>query len=611
MLCCQCGTTIDTNPTSMCTQCLTARVDVTEGIATQLTVHKCRGCERYLKPGWVACDLESPELLALCLKKVRGLSKVHLVDAQWIWTEPHSMRLKIKLTIQKEVVASAVLQQAFVCEFIIRNRQCEECAKQYTDGTWRSVVQVRQRVDHKRTFYYLEQLLLKNGAHSRALSIQSFKDGMDFFFAEKNEAQRFVGFLENAVPVRAKHSKKLVSMDNHSNVTNNKYTSLMVMAPLCKDDLVVLPPKLARQLGNICPLVLIERVTSLVHLVDPVTAERQFFDTEAYTKAESEFKALMSSPQLGEYVVLGCEPVLSPAEAAGGVGGSRKGGRLALVEVARASDLGCNDVRFSCYTHLGHLIRCGDTVLGYNLAVAERGEGDASMQHVTKRRALPDVVIVRKVHGAGSKKRGWALKKLEVDETWEGKTGTGPRKEALEAEKGQGDDYEVFLQQLETDKEMRRHVNLYKDESGARRQGATAGEGPHGMDGTPDGGVAADGGGTAATDQEAGKQADETGDGDEDDDDDEAVRLEELLTGLNVNDDEAARGFKVDHEDAQFLAGKFVFSQDGDQEDGEEEEEGGGGDAGKKKGGKSFKGRSAAASAAAYLADPSPPKFTF
>lgn len=63
----------------------------------------------------------------------------------------------------------------------------EECAKQYTDGTWKSVVQVRQRVDHKRTFYYLEQLLLKNGSHSRALSIQSFKDGMDFFFAEKNE----------------------------------------------------------------------------------------------------------------------------------------------------------------------------------------------------------------------------------------------------------------------------------------------------------------------------------------------------------------------------------------------------------------------------------------
>jgi hypothetical protein len=56
MLCCQCGSTIAPNPTSMCTQCLTARVDVTEGIATQVSsfrafallnnppmgIHRCR-----------------------------------------------------------------------------------------------------------------------------------------------------------------------------------------------------------------------------------------------------------------------------------------------------------------------------------------------------------------------------------------------------------------------------------------------------------------------------------------------------------------------------------------------------------------------------------------
>jgi len=47
--------------------------------------------------------------------------------------------------------------------------------------------QVRQRVDHKRTFFYLEQLLLKHSAHTKALSIQSFRDGMDFFFTRRNE----------------------------------------------------------------------------------------------------------------------------------------------------------------------------------------------------------------------------------------------------------------------------------------------------------------------------------------------------------------------------------------------------------------------------------------
>jgi nonsense-mediated mRNA decay protein 3 len=71
MLCCQCGAAIDHNPTSMCAQCLATRVDVTEGITTQLVVHRCRGCERWLKPGWVVAELESAELMAVCLKKVR------------------------------------------------------------------------------------------------------------------------------------------------------------------------------------------------------------------------------------------------------------------------------------------------------------------------------------------------------------------------------------------------------------------------------------------------------------------------------------------------------------------------------------------------------------
>ena len=62
---------------------------------------------RYLQPpaNWVACSLESRELLALCLRRLKGLSRVHMVDAGFVWTEPHSRRIKVKLTVQKEVRA--------------------------------------------------------------------------------------------------------------------------------------------------------------------------------------------------------------------------------------------------------------------------------------------------------------------------------------------------------------------------------------------------------------------------------------------------------------------------------------------------------------------------
>ena len=72
---------------------------------------------------------ESKELLSLCLKKLKGLSKVRLIDAGFIWTEPHSRRIKVKLTIQKEVYASTILQQVFIVEYVVSNQNCEDCTR--------------------------------------------------------------------------------------------------------------------------------------------------------------------------------------------------------------------------------------------------------------------------------------------------------------------------------------------------------------------------------------------------------------------------------------------------------------------------------------------------
>lgn len=93
----------------MCVNCIRNEVDITEGIPKQVHIHFCRNCERYLQPPgmWITAELESRELLTLCLKKLKGLNKVRLVDAGFIWTEPHSRRIKVKLTIQKEVMIIA------------------------------------------------------------------------------------------------------------------------------------------------------------------------------------------------------------------------------------------------------------------------------------------------------------------------------------------------------------------------------------------------------------------------------------------------------------------------------------------------------------------------
>lgn len=73
VLCCMCSLPIPPNPTSMCVLCIRTQVDITEGIASNLTLHQCRGCQRYLRPPWVEAKLESRELMAVCLRKVRGV----------------------------------------------------------------------------------------------------------------------------------------------------------------------------------------------------------------------------------------------------------------------------------------------------------------------------------------------------------------------------------------------------------------------------------------------------------------------------------------------------------------------------------------------------------
>ena len=72
------------------------------------------------------------------------------MDAEFLWTEPHSRRVKVKLTIEKQVLTGTVLQQAFVVIYKIQNLHCEDCHRGATSQTWNATVQLRQRVSHKR-----------------------------------------------------------------------------------------------------------------------------------------------------------------------------------------------------------------------------------------------------------------------------------------------------------------------------------------------------------------------------------------------------------------------------------------------------------------------------
>lgn len=423
---------------AMCENCIRLNVDISDGIQREGSVHFCKQCERYLQPPahWVSASLESKELLALCLKKLRGLSKVRLIDASFIWTEPHSKRIKLKIKVQ-DAFQDTYLLQTFEVEFVIVYTQCPDCAKTYTPNTWRACVQVRQKVSHKRTFLYIEQLMLKHSAHKDCINIREVKDGLDFFFAQRNHAVKLVDFFQSVAPVRSTKSSELISQDIHTATKSYKFTYSVELVPICKDDLVCIPPKLAKQLGNISQLLLCTRIGSGLHLLDPNTLQTAEVSNATFWR--DQFASLADVTELKEYFVLNVEPV-----------GPSKGRMvLADVELMRTSD----NHTFTVRTHLGGILHAGDDALGYN--IDDSNFNDPNFERLNDN-SIPPVMLVKKHYQRkkNKKTRAWKLKHLGREESE-----MLPRKQDQErAER----DYELFLREIEEDTELRSTLQLYK-----------------------------------------------------------------------------------------------------------------------------------------------------
>ena len=443
VLCALCSASMQPNPSGMCVNCIRSQVDITSGIPKAQSVQCCRGCDRYLQPPrtWVSCAWESRELLTVCIKRLRGLSKVKLVDAAFVWTEPHSKRIKTKLTVQKEVFAGTILQQAFVVEYVIENFTCENCHRVAAKDTWQAVVQLRQKVDHRRTFFFLEQLILKHNAHEQAINIQEVRDGIDFYFSHRQHAVKLVDFISGVAPIKTKTSERLISADEHTGKAKMKWTFSTEISPICKEDLVCLPQRLSSNLGGIGPVVLCARATSGLTLVDSNTLMSTEMDARTYFKMG--FPAIQTHKQLTEYTILDVE-LLGPRH-----------GKYALAEVqcARTSDFGKNDEIYHCRSHLGNVIKAGDIAWGFDLLHANFN--DSELEGVRPER-IPDVVLVRKGYRVSKRasKRRWKLRHLNMEVAEDNTPG-------VEAER-KAQDFEVFMQELEEDTDLRSQMRLYK-----------------------------------------------------------------------------------------------------------------------------------------------------
>jgi nonsense-mediated mRNA decay protein 3 len=519
-ICCVCGVLIVANSVNTCARCLQSRHDITYDLEKQIVIIQCKRCDKWQKEDatWTKANTESKELLAFCLRRVKNLRALRLIDASFAWTEPHSKRIKVKIKVQKEVEKGVVLQQSCVIEFVVQNRMCADCHRSEASLTWDSVVQLRQNVPHKRTFLYLEQVILKNNAQERAIKIEPQPEGVDFFFVTKQDGARFLSFLEATVPVRSKQSEKLISADLKSNNSTYNYTFSVEIAPICKDDLVVLPPAAAAHLGSMPRLCLCLHVASVIRLIDPFTTRFCEISTGAYW--QHPFKPIVDASRLTVFVVLDVMQIDDGAvdqqqprtrgqtfedegeaeEEEDGQGGSQEGGdaqdgrrerkrrrkstvkkhstsarlsgkhALCEVEVAKEKDFGVNDERHFVRCHLGFVLKPGDHALGYDLRTCNFNFQDE--QPGTKPVEFPDIVLVRKHYPRVTKyERKWKLKSIVAEAPDRPGYGMG-----VHDEDGPGArDMEIFMRDLEEDKEMRDKVNLYVNKKAVKKKSAGSG----------------------------------------------------------------------------------------------------------------------------------------
>lgn len=76
-------------------------------------------------------------------------------------------------------------------------------------------MQVRQKVSHKRTFLYLEQLILRHSAQKDTISVKEVRDGLDFFYSQRSHAIKMVEFLNGVTPIRCVQLKSFGLLTIH------------------------------------------------------------------------------------------------------------------------------------------------------------------------------------------------------------------------------------------------------------------------------------------------------------------------------------------------------------------------------------------------------------
>lgn len=322
-----------------------------------------------------------------------------------MYTESHSRRLIIQIVLRGEVGANTMVEQKAYLYYTMHPQQCPDCTRHEAKDYWNACVQIRQRVDHKRTLYYLEQLLLRRSAPRKYNGVKSVRGGLDFFFSLRSDAVAFVEYVSKLVPCRVLTSQQLKSHDVHSNTYNYKFTFCLDVVPVCKNDVVCLPKQFSSRLGLANQILLVNRITDKIRLLDPVSCVTK--DVDAQTYYANPFTAISNPRNVTEFFVMDVEGEIhgktKPSTSGAGVEQfSLKPTGVWVVPSAYLGMEGEDGDQVYARTHLGHVIKIGDLVIGLDLRNANVNHVEFEKIPEDKR---PQVVLIQRLCPSSDRQR--------------------------------------------------------------------------------------------------------------------------------------------------------------------------------------------------------------
>ena len=153
----------------------------------------------------------------------------------------------------------------------------------------------------------MEQQILKHNIHIECNAIERVNDGLDFQFFEKSQADKFISFLKNILPLDIKTSNSVKGQDLKSMIYDTRFSYSLKIPSISRQDLILLPKFFFNNSGHKMNFGICLKISKKIKLIDPFNGLK--FNIESKSYWTHPFESLLKYDRLKRFIILNKEDI--------------------------------------------------------------------------------------------------------------------------------------------------------------------------------------------------------------------------------------------------------------------------------------------------------------